>query len=148
MKTAKLFSVLTLALIFIGMNAGFSKKVENPVSIMVQSTSIMYQVNIHMGLSTYPCDTYVVQIVDETGRIVAPPQAFVPGLKAYSFKERLSTVQNNHSRRIAMLVRVTFPNHFTCSTTLFAVPAIMAGSFLPGHLYIFDLYPNTQPITP
>jgi hypothetical protein len=144
MKTTKLFSVISLALIFVGITAGFSKKVEPVSSKIVQSTGIIYRVSIHPDLMTTPCGTYLVQVVDETGRLVAPAQVFVAGINGYSFNEKISTSANLHSRRVAMLIQVKTPSYYTCSTPLFALPDIKIGPFLAGHFYTFDLYPQTK----
>ena len=144
MKTTKFFSILSLALIFVGVTAGFSKKVEPPSSKSLQNTGIIYQVSIHTDLSATPCNTYLVQIVDETGRLVAPPQVFSLGINKYSFNEKISTVTNVHSRRVAMLISVKYPDHYVCTSPLFTLPDVKTGPFWAGQTYIFNLYPKNQ----
>jgi hypothetical protein len=145
MKTTKLFSALSLALIFTGITAGFSKKAEILSSSNSQSTFITYQVIIHPDFVNIPCNTYLVQITDETGRIVVPPQVFSPGINKYIFKERISSVGIMNSGRAAMLVPVENPKHSNCAYPLVTLPDIKRGAFLTGQTYIFDLYPRTQP---
>ena len=146
MKTIKFFSVLSLALILFGVTGAFSKKSDPIGSVSVQLLGIHYQVSIHPGLSAVPCNTYLVQVVDETGRLVSPAQVFVPGINGYSFVEKLST-DVNRTRRTAMLVEVKSPQRPICSSSLFTLPATRVGPFLPGHLYTFDLYPKSQSFT-
>lgn len=138
---------MSVALIFIGVATAFSTKNDSKLIARNQQAGIKYQVNIHMGLSAIPCAAYLVKVVDETGRLVAPPQVFNPAVRGYSFNEILSTEQNESSRRIALLVRVDYGKQLICSTQLYTLPAIKAGNFLPGHLYIFDLYPKNQSYT-
>ena len=146
MKTIKFFSVLSLALILFGVTGAFSKKTDPIGSVSLQVLGIQYHVSIHPALSAAPCNTYLVQVVDETGRLVAPAQVYVPGINGYSFVEKFST-DVNRTRRIAMLVEVKSPQRPICTSSLFTLPAIRLGPFLAGHLYTFDLYPKSQSFT-
>ena len=146
MKTTKIFTVLSLVLIFVGVTAGFSTKHETPKSKTLPGIGIMYQVILHQGLSTQPCNTYLIQVVDETGRLVAPVQVFVPGINRYYFNEKFSAMGSLASRRVAMLVRVK--DHYApCSSPVFAVPDVKAGPFWSGQTYFFNLYLKTQSFT-
>ena len=144
MKTTKFFAIISLVLFFSGINASFSKNVEPLHSKTVQSTGITYLVVLHPDFMTTPCGTYLVQIVDETGRLVAPVQVFDPGINRYSFNERISANANMNSRRVAILVPVKYPDHYICSSPLFTLPAVKSGPFVAGKTYTFDLYPQTK----
>jgi hypothetical protein len=146
MKTTKFFSVLSLALIFAGVTAGFTTKHETPQSKALPGIGIKYQVIIHSGLSAKPCNTYLIQVVDETGRLVAPPQTFVPGVNRYFFNEKFSATGSPVSRRAAMLVPVK--DHYApCSSPIFAIPDVKAGPFWSGQTYFFNLFLKTQSFT-
>jgi hypothetical protein len=145
MKTIKFFSVLSLTLIFLGITSGFSGKIETFNAKNIQGPVIRYQVIIHPGFNTAPCTPYLVKVMDEHGNLVAPPQRFVPGNDKYVFNERFSPVGNSTSRRVAMLVGIPFPDHFTCANPLSAIPDVKVGPFLTGQTYSFDLYIKNQP---
>jgi hypothetical protein len=144
MKTTKFISVLSFALIFIGITAGISKNVENPGYKVLLGTSITYHVIIHTELATNPCGNYLVEVVDETGRLVAPAQSYVPGIDKYSIHERFSTIENPNTRRVAMLVPVVYPDHFICEFPLYTPPDVLVGPFYSGQTYTFNLYPQTS----
>ena len=144
MKTTKFFSVLSLALIFVGVTSGFSKNFENLKAKNLQGTGIRYQVAIHPELSTAPCNTYLVQIVDETGSLVAPAQVFVLGVNKYVFYEKVSAMGSMYPRRVAKLIPIKYPEHYVCAYPLFTLPDVKIGPFLSGQTYNFDLYPRTQ----
>jgi hypothetical protein len=135
MKTTKLFSVLSLAIIFVGINAAYSK--DNPKGLHTASAS--YDVYVHLVGVNSLCNDYQVQVTDEKGRLVAPVQRFEPGVARYNFHEQGLM---RGKLRIANLIRVTYPNHFVCvNDDLYTVPAVKEGPFLVGHTYSFDLYP-------
>ena len=140
MKTTKFFSILSLALIFAGITAGSSGKVEALSSRNSQSTGITYDVIIHRNYIITPCDTYVIQVVDENGRRVAPAQIFAPGIDKYSFIETISTVGHMYPRRIAMLVKVIPQQPDCASPPLIALPDVKMGPFYVGQTYFFNLY--------
>ena len=135
MKTTKLFSILSLAIIFVGINAAYSK--ENPKGLHTASAS--YDVYVHLVGVNSLCNDYQVQVTDEKGRLVAPVQRFVPGVTRYNFHEQGLM---RGKLRIANLIRVTYPNHFVCVNDLITAPAAKQGPFLMGHTYSFDLYPQ------
>jgi len=140
MKTTKFFAVLSLALIFAGVNTVYSDNglTKNPKQLI--KTTVRYAVNIHLpaGIDDV-CNTYLVQLTDESGRPVAHPQVFVPSVKRYLFEEA-ATVKG--TMRVASLVLVDDGNF--CPITLITKPAIKTGKFLPGNTYSFDLYPIIQ----
>ena len=142
MKTTKFLSVLSLALIFAGITAGSSGKVEALSPKNSQNTGITYDVIIHRDYYiTTPCNIYVIQVVDENGRLVAPAQIFAPGIDKYSFIENISTAGHMYPRRIAMLVEVIPPQQPDCaSPPLIALPDVKMGPFYVGQTYFFNLY--------
>ena len=138
MKTIKLFSVLSLAIILTGINAAYSSNSlsDNPKG--PHTASVSYDVYIHLVTDNNICNVYLVQVTDEKGRLVAPFQIYVPGVTKYNFHEQGLM---RGKLRIASLVRATYPNHFVCVNDLYSSPATKEGPFLMGHTYSFDLYP-------
>lgn len=140
MKTLKLFSVISLALILFGVNSVYSRQINNRYA-MSPSAIIRYQVIVHLHLDFTPCSIYLVQMVDAQGNYVAPPQVFVPGKANYSFYERGPVT----GVRIARLVLAPNMGHFACPPGLFCNPDVKTGKFLIGESYQFNLYPATEP---
>ena len=144
MKTAKYFSVLSLALIFIGLTAGFSQKVNTLFSQNLKPASIKYQVIIHPEFDgAQPCGTYVVKVVDETGRLVAREQLYVPGINEYFFTEKVFAIVKVEGRRVAILEEVRSLDPSVCANTLSTLPDVKIGPFFIGQTYTFNLYPKT-----
>jgi hypothetical protein len=143
MKTAKFFSLLSLALIFAGVNTVFSNNVltDNPQ----KSTRpvIRYEVTVHLssGFNTCNSSLYLIQVTDETGSLVAPAKIFVPGNSKYVFNE---TVTHKGKLRVATLILPSNIDPFACPNPLITQPGVMVGPFIPGQTYSFDLYPVIQ----
>ena len=116
MKTAKFFSVLSLAIIFTSVTFGSSNGLDNRNSQVSIMPGITYQVVIHFsGFTKDICNPYLVQILDETGRLVAPAQVFIKGINKYVFYEKGP-----------------------------ALGRIRMGPFKSGQTYSFDLYPTIE----
>ena len=143
MKTTKFFSVLSLALIFAGVNAVYSNTVVtgNPQKLI--NSTIRYEVTVHLELGINICNSnlYLVEVTDETGRLVAPAKIFVPGISKYVFNE---TVSVKGRLRVASLVLPSNVDPFVCPNNLITKPDVKIGPFIQGMTYIFDLYPVTQ----
>jgi hypothetical protein len=140
MKTKNFFSVLSLAIIFTGITAGFSNGVENRNSQASIMPGITHQVIIHFSaLSKDVCNPYLVQIVDETGRLVAPAQVFIKGINKYVFYEKAPALGRT---RMAVLIPVSYPQHFVCPNDFFTLPDVKMSPFKSGQIYTFDLYPT------
>ena len=143
MKTTKFFSLLSLALIFIGVTSGFCKNIENPSAQDSKLAITRYLVNIHLAADKPVCNTYWIQITDETGRLVAPAQIFVPGISQYSFYSNIKErgFRERGTKRIAMLIKAPVGGYLDCVNNLFARPDTKTGIFLLGKTYNFDLFP-------
>jgi hypothetical protein len=141
MKTAKLFSVLCLTMIFSGVTAVYSKNGPTDNSNSVSSAPIRYEVTIHSINATYLCNTYQVQVTDENGRLVAAPATFVPGINKYTFFEE-GTVKGK--LRVANLVLSPYTERFVCQVNFTLYPVVKPGPFISGHTYSFHLYPVIQ----
>jgi hypothetical protein len=149
MKTIKYISVLSLALIFVTVSTAYSKKVEDQNSQQLKVAMIKYQVNIHLAVDKPMCNIYWVKIVDETGRLVAPTQLFVPGKNLYTFYsyKKENVFKERGTKRIAMLSTDPKFGNLECGTNLFTPSAVKTGFFLMGQTYTFDLYPKWDLIT-
>jgi hypothetical protein len=145
MKTKKFITIFSLAVILIGVTTGFSTKDPTGGFSVLPARGISYQVIIHQTFSIRPCNTYLVQVADGNGHLVAPAQVYVPGTYKYSFKELFSNNESN-PRRVAMLIKADAGN-LACSFGLFTLPDVKRGPFLQGVTYIFNLYPQTQSIS-
>jgi hypothetical protein len=138
MKTAKIFSVLSFALIFATATTVYSKDrmTDNPKQI--NKVTIRYEVTVHLSSVLNLCNTYLVKITDEQGRPVAHPQVFVPGVSKYVFTESISV---QAKIRVASLALPENIDPYFCPTNLNTKSEPMWGPFFPGQTYSFDLYP-------
>jgi hypothetical protein len=139
MKTLNLLSALTFALIIAlatSANAGNIQTKGNPAN-----ASIRYQVNVQMN-SELPVNTvYLLQILNENHRLVAPAQMLVAGKTQYSFFEKGPA----DGIRFAVLVKAALSASATEPyVTLMAEPAVVKGPFEVGKTYRFDLFPRLQ----
>jgi len=141
MKTTKLFTVLSLALIFIGLNSVYSSDRLTGNTQMTRKINIKYEVNVYLFSRIELCNTYLVQVTDETGRLVAPPQIFVPGVSKYVFNEAGNL---KGRKRVAILELSTSPVHYACPYDIFTPPDVKIGPFEKGKILNFDLYPRAE----
>ena len=138
MKTAKIFSVLSLALIFAAANTLYSRDRVTDNRIQGEKKGVRYEVTVHLSQLMNFCNTYLVKVTDELGRPVAQPQIFVPGKAKYVFNE---TVAVPAKIRIASLVLPENTDPYYCSFNLVTKSDPMMGPFKTGQSYSFDLYP-------
>ena len=138
MKTTKIFSVLSLVLIFATVNTVYSKGRTTDNRMQAEKKTIRHEVTIHHSLGFTLCYNYLVKITDANGRLVAPPQVFVPGISKYVFTENVS---NSSNVRIASLSLPENVDPYFCATNLNAKSDPMTGPFISGKTYSFDLYP-------
>ena len=142
MKTTKFISVLSFVILFSGVTAGFSKGIDNRKTQASIMPGITYGVTIHFqDLTKKICNPYLVQIIDETGRLVAPAQVFIKGINKYVFYEKAPALGRT---RMAVLIPVNYSQHFVCPNDFFTLPDIKMGPFKTGQTYTFDLYPTIQ----
>jgi len=135
MKTLKLFTVLSLALIFVGISS-LKTNGTNPIPV---SQVIRYQVTIHAPTTDRPtCNLYLVEMVDQNGNTIAPPQVLNPSKNVYTFYE-LGTVKGV---RIARIIIDKDVMHYSCPVEFMCAPDKQTGIFLAGETYPFNLYPT------
>jgi hypothetical protein len=138
MKTTKIFSVLSLALIFATAITVYSKDRITDRPSQLKKLTIRYEVTVHFSAVLNLCNNYLVKVTDEQGRPVAHPQVFVPGITKYVFNE---TVSVPAKVRVASLVLPENIDPYFCQTNLNTKAEPMMGPFFPGQTYSFDLYP-------
>jgi len=139
MKTTKIFSILSLALIFAAATSAFSENITKK-EVVSANAVVRHQVNIVLTLDKPLCNTYLVEIRDGNGRMVAPAKVFIPGESKYSFYERGPAT----GVRVAVLVVAPSHSHFMCDRELFTEPAVVFGPFSAGQTYRYDLFPKFQ----
>jgi hypothetical protein len=138
MKTTKTFSILSMILIFAGVSAfcSGSNSVGNPQ--MTRKINIKYEVNVYLFSRIELCNTYLVEVTDETGRLVAPPKVFVPGISRYVFMEDGPA---KGKVRVAQLVLAPDVDPVLCPIRIAARPDVKMGPFELGQTYPFVLRP-------
>jgi hypothetical protein len=138
MKTSSFFSALSFAMIFAFATSAFAGGIATKVT---PNTAIRYQVNVQMN-SEKPLNTvYMVQILNENHKLIAPAQMLVPGKTQYSFFEKGPA----DGIRIAVIVKAALGASATEPyVTLVAEPAIVKGPFEVGQTYRLDLFPKLQ----
>jgi hypothetical protein len=143
MKTTKFFSVLSLALIFTGVNSVFSSNVLTDNLQKSLRPVIRYEITVHLatGFNTCNSSLYLIQVTDETGRVVAPAKVFIPGNSKYVINETISV---KGKVRIASLILPANIDPSGCPNMLITKPDVKMGPFMPGQTYSFDLYPIIQ----
>ena len=141
MKTTRIFSAISMVMIFATATASFGNNTGKVTVVNPTSKGIQHHVNIVIDNEQTLCNTYLVEIRDGKGQLVAPVQVYVSGVSNYDFFERGPAT----GVRIASLVRATFGHHYICEIELFTKPAFIYGKFLNGQVYRYDLFPSSQP---
>jgi hypothetical protein len=141
MKTAKFFPVLIATMIFAGITTLYAKESPDSSPSRFSKPVIRYEVTVHMpsGFSICQYSLYLVRITDEKGRLVTPPQVFIPGQSKYVFTESVSVPSNT---RVASIYIPPYVDPYGCPVTMTAEPDVKQGPFSPGRSYSFDLYPK------
>lgn len=140
MKTTTKISAFGVALIFCatttliaGSPNGNTKKTDNP--------GIRYQVNVHLNTDKHLCKTYIVEMVDQNNRVIAPVQSYLPETEGYNFFEAGPVT----GIRIARLTTLDNTTITFCDQVVSASPDVKFGNFRNGQTYTFKLYVTTDP---
>jgi hypothetical protein len=145
MKTIKIISVLSFALILATANTVFSDIPEKPANREDKIIGVNFLVQVHLASDLALNGTYLVQLTDESGALVAPPQKFVPGVNSYVFIKNLWNLPFNDlkwkSRISAMLILVSSSDP-TTNMELVTTPNTKIVTIAKGRTYFFNLYPN------
>lgn len=121
--------------------AVLAKPLESSASNQNGYTKTRYEVVVHLSHEVTVCNSYLVELKDETGRLIGPSQKFIPGINVYNFFEMVSAT----GTRIARLIPDPDIDRLVCLNELFTAPVIKTGKFIEGGSYTFDLYPQTTP---
>jgi len=138
MKTLKFISVLSLVLIITGGSSAKSKNTPFDNSKQPNRAIIRYEVYINIEKIDNFCNSYLVQISDENGNPVAPPQVYIPGVNKYVFTE---TSPVKAKVRVASFEIFQNLDVLGCPINIIAKPDIKTGPFHPFETYYFNLYP-------
>ena len=141
MKTTKITSVISAALIIFGMiavSSGLNANKGIVNSVPVDKATITYVVNISPanGMDVL-MPGYVIVLTDNKGKVVGTPKVIVPGSWTYTFQEQGPA----YGTRTARLVR---PPHTTGPVILYK-DASIRGPFDAGGIYSITLYPYFVP---
>jgi hypothetical protein len=140
MKTTKIYALLTFAVIFAAATASFGAAIGGITTDDVRTKGIHHHVNVILTGEISLCNTYLIEIRDGSGQLVAPAQTFKPGVSGYDFYER----GPSSGIRVARLVRANNGKSYICDKELFTTPAYVLGPFLNGQTYRYDLFPSLQ----
>ena len=138
MKTIKLLSILSLIMILSGAKSSYSDNVPTNNPRVSTMNVIRYEVNVYLFSRIELCNTYLIEVTDETGRPVAPPKTFVPGIQRYIFTE---TGPAQGKLRVARLVLSPDVDPVVCRVQIGARDDVKMGPFKPGQSYPFVLRP-------
>jgi len=136
MKTMKHIVLICLVMILLGANTGKAADVPGKKIAVTKVNNIKYEVTVILNCRIDFCDTYYIQVTDETGRLVSQPQLFDPAKRNYVFTEK-GPAQGKI--RVAMLVKDKRSDGSECQVRIDARPDVKMGPFLQGESYHFTL---------
>ncbi len=139
MKATTKFSVLSLMLVFAVITA-FSSTTEKPKPPLPNST-IRHQVSVLMTSDIKICGSYVIELRNQYGALVAPSKLYNPETSLYFFYERGF---DGEAVRTALLRPMTITDPAQCDIQLFAEPVTIKGIFETGKTYRYNLVPKAQ----
>ena len=140
MKTTKNYTALSLALIFATVTSVFSATLGNQNGKKTLNTMIRHEVIVNLSIEKSLCNMYLVEIRNAQGQLIAPAKQYISGVSGYTFFERGPAT----GIRVATLKVNDWGEHYVCETELFTTPALVAGPFLSGETYHFDLFPKAE----
>lgn len=140
MKTLKLSSLCLSIMLLSGVYTVYAGQPVNRNNSNPFPPVIRHQVNVYPVRELTSYQTYIVQVVDENGTLVAPSQTYIPGLNAYTFYERGPRT----GTRIARLAMIPQSKGLSCIPYIYCAPDIKSGTFLNGRTYTYNLYPKMR----
>jgi hypothetical protein len=141
MKTSTFFAALCLGLVCLFSATVFAGGIATKGN-GAANASIRYAVNVQYSGPDKPLNVvYMVQILNENYKLVAPAQMLLPGKTQYSFFEKGPA----DGIRIAVIVKAALGMGASEPfVTLVADPCAVKGPFEVGKTYRFDLFPKLQ----
>ena len=144
MKTTTRITALSFILIFAAA-AARSLTIGGIESLPPANLLITHVVNVVFPSENLLCGTYVIELKNQAGLNVAPPQILTPGRSVYVFSERDDFKTCTASGvRIASLRKVQSSGPAQCSEELYAEPSVLQGNFRLGNKYHYTLFPKIQ----
>ena len=132
MKTTKTIAALSIAMLLLGFSALAGKPAGNPD---VQNGNLKYAVTIHVpAMITIPNITFYVLVTDGNNHLIDAAQLYTPGQNTYGFSENGPVT----GIRIAWIVQA----NGGARLPIYDNNALLKGTFLPDHVYQFDIYPK------
>jgi len=143
MKTKFNISILSIMLLFatISLFAGTT----GITTKTPPNTVIVHQVNIPAMPDKSFCGSYVIEVRNQAGQLVAPPKNLVPGQSRYIFFEK-SEPSTGEQVRTAMLRQTSGNGSIQCSWVLTAEPATLKAIFKGGNTYNYNLFPKPMQV--
>jgi hypothetical protein len=147
MKTTKLISAISFALILATATSVFSAIPEKSANREEKANLITFNVNVHLTSDLAFCGLYQVKLVFADGSLVAAPQTFIAGKSSYVFSTLLwpGNVRPLYiwkTRITALLVPVS-PIDIVCPVDLITNPDSKTVLWTTGQNISFNLFPNT-----
>jgi hypothetical protein len=142
MKTLERITALSLVLVFAAVaaySATIGKIEPNPPANPI----VRHVVNVVLPFDRDMCGSYVVEVRNQKGNLVAPAKIFVQGITQYVFYEKSQFTQGETSR-VALMRSVTSIGAGQCSEIYRAEPSVINAVFEPGKTYNYILYPQLQ----
>lgn len=137
MKTIKATAFLTFLVILAANTIVRSENITTNKPTVSAINNIRYEVSVLLFVRVDLCNTYLVEVTDESGRPVAPPKVYIPGVQKYVFTEA-GPAQGK--LRVAMLVMAPNADN-ECQIHLGAPDDVKIGPFYQGQTYPFTLRP-------
>jgi hypothetical protein len=141
MKTARLLSAITFAVLIFGASVIYAGNPGTLNGNRMGGTLIRHQVNIYFTREISWCNTYFIQLTNKDGESISTSQRFIPGVNTYTFYEAGPVT----GVRMAKLVISPRMGHYICLPEIWTAPDIKIGTFENGETYIYNLYPQNVP---
>lgn len=137
MKSIKTTALVSFLVIFSASTIARSENITTNKPTVSTINNIRYEVSVLLFTRLDLCNTYLVEVTDESGRQVAPPKVYIPGVQKYVFTE---TGPAQGKLRVAKLVMAPDADK-VCQIHLGAPEDVKIGPFYHGQSYPFTLRP-------
>ena len=123
-------SIMFLLAVITAWSMNIGKNVKRPKI----DPTVCHVVTVTLSSDNTVCGTYAIEIRNQYGVLVAPPQVFTPEVSVYVFLERDDVVGDEGSRT-ARLIKTDLNNPVQCVVELYSEPATLRGIFELGQTY-------------
>jgi hypothetical protein len=139
MKKVKILSAWIITMIVCSVTPGFAINGNTNNETAAPWNRISYKIVIHINSYVSLCDVYMVELLDASGKEIAPTQTFQEGKAEYYFTEATRQIRGIRSVRLVM---IQSGQPYNCPAKLYTQPKTRVLSFENGSSYQFDLYPE------